>query len=402
MRTGYLLTISTVVILAGCSGERGQKEVEAASVADKPLAVRVERAETRQVERAISVTGTLEAEETLTVSNDVAGRLAEVKVDFGQRVRKGQVIAEMDNREFRLQLERARGALAQALARIGLDPGQEDVVPETTPSIRQAQALLEDARTKYESAAKLVKSGDIAHDRFVEIEKGYRARQAGLDAARHELRVVLASIQSLRAEVGLAEKHLSDTTIRAPFDGAVTQRLASSGEYLRQNTPILKLVKTYPLRLRVDVPESAAEAVRAGTDLTFTTDAIPGEEFHAVVREVNPSLDARSRSLSAEARLRKRDDRLRPGTFVGVELVVERNVSIVVVPQQALQSVAGLTKVFTISGGRAVEHKVTRGRQLDGWVEVREAEIHTGDLVAVSGLDALTDGAAVATQGSRS
>jgi len=389
-------------LLAACSGNRGERQVEAASVSDEPLAVRVARAESRLVERSIDVTGTLLAEETATVSNEVPGRLAEIKVDFGQRVRKGEVIAELDKREFRLQLDRARGALAQALARIGLEPGQEDVVPETTPAIRQAQAMLDDARTKYESAARLVKTGDVAHDRFVEIEKAYHARQAALDAARHELRVVLANIRTLRAEVALAQKRLNDATIRAPFDGAVTERLASAGEYLRQNSPIVRLVKTYPLRLRVDVPESAADAVHPGSELRFTTDAIPGAEFRAVVREVNPSLDLRSRTLTAEARLRKRDERLRPGMFVRVKLVVERNAPIVVVPREAVETVAGLSKIFVIRDGKAVEQKIRPGREIDGWVEVRGADLRPGEMVAVSGLPELVNGVAVAPQSKES
>ncbi|MCP5117521.1 MAG: efflux RND transporter periplasmic adaptor subunit, partial [bacterium] len=289
-------------------------------------------------------------------------------------------------------------SLAQALAQIGLTPGEVDVVPETTPQIRQAQAQLDDARTKYESAAKLVKTGDIASDRHVEAEKAYRAREAALDAARHGLRTSLANIQALRAEVKLAEKRLDDATVRAPFNGAVADRMASPGQYLAKNAPIARLVKTYPLRLRVDIPESAAGAVRVGTDLTFVTDAFRGEEFRAVVREVNPSLDARSRSLSAEARLSVRDGRLRPGMFIQVKLVVERDAEVLVVPADAIQTVAGLTKIFVIRDGRAVEQKIIRGAEIDGWVEVRGAQFRAGEPVAVEQLGQLTDGAAVRSE----
>jgi RND family efflux transporter MFP subunit len=338
----------------------------------------------------------------VTVSNEIDGLLAEVRVDFGQQVRKGQILAELDKRELELGCERARAALAQALARIGLTPEQQDVIPETTPAIRQAQAQLDNWQTKAVSATRLVKTGDIANERFVEIEKGYSAAEAALDAARHELRVSLATIRSLKAEVKMAEKRLTDATLRAPFDGAVAERLASPGEFLRQNTPIVKLVKTYPLRLRVDIPETAAGAVSIGTTLSFTTDAIAGERFQAVVREVNPSLDARSRSLAAEARLIARDGRLRPGMFVQVELVVQRDATVVVVPKEAIRRVAGLTKLFAIENGAAVERKVTLGRELDGWVEVRDEKVRAGEAVAVTGLAELTGGATVQVTDSES
>ncbi len=380
------------LFLAACGGSSPQQPVEAAAELQEPLAVRVARAELRQAPRKLWVTGSLQADETATVSNEVAGKLAAVYVDFGDRVRQGQVLAELDKRELKLQLERARSALAQALARLGLSPDQGDVVPETTPAIRQAEAQLETARTKYESAARLVKTGDIAHDRYVEIEKAYHAAQAALDAARHELQVVLAQVQSLKAEVALAEKRLSDAEIRAPFDGYVTERLASAGEFLRQNTPLLRLVKPYPLRLRFDVPESAAPAVRPGRSLRFRTDALPGEEFAATVTEVAASLDPRSRTLPAEARVEVRDERLKPGMFVQVQLVVDPDATAVVVPRQAVRTVAGLRKVFVIEDGRAVERKVETDREFGDWVEVRNGGISPGTLVALDHLAELVDG----------
>lgn len=399
MRVHLFVLILISLISGGCWSRSSQKPVEAAAAAPDLLAVRVAAAETRRYARAIAVTGSLAAEETVTVTNEVAGRLERIHVDFGQPVRAGQVIAELDQRELRLQLERMRASLAQALARVGLKPGQEDVVPETTPAIRQAEAMLEDARTRYESAAKLVGTGDIAQDRFVELEKAYRAREAALDAARHELATALATIQALKADVRLAEKKLSDTVIRAPMDGFVAERLAAPGQYLRENSPVVTLVKPRPLRLRVDIPESAAAAVRVGTELTFTTDAIPGQEFRAVVRRINASLDPRSRSLAAEARLASDDSRLRPGMFVQVRLVVERDATAVVVPREAVYTVAGLTKLFVIRDGRAIEKKALLGEKFDGWVEVRDGAVAPGELVALDHLAELVNGAAVKIRG---
>ena len=395
MKTFILVTMVILAVLSGCTGGPAAEKNGAAAAPDEPFRVLLAAAETRRIERAISVTGSLQADEAVTLGSEAAGRLAKVHVDFGQRVEKGQVVAELDQRELELTLERMRASLAQVLARIGLDPNEADVVPGTTPQIRQAQAQLDNARTKHESAAKLVKTGDIANDRYVELEKVYRAAEAALDATRHDLRTTLANIQALRAEVRLAEKRLEDATVRAPFSGSVAERMASPGQFLAKNAPIVRLVKNYPLRLRVDIPESATQAVRIGTTLTFTTDAIAGETFRAIVREVNPSLDARSRSLAAEARLGKHDPRLRPGMFVQVQLVVDRDAEVVAVPREAVHSVAGLTKIFAIREGRAVELKILRGAELDGWVEVRDGGIRSGEAVAVSRVAELTDGAPV-------
>jgi RND family efflux transporter MFP subunit len=390
-----LYCIVLLLPLAGCGRRGAQVQAQAAAREERALEVRVATAQARQIEKAISVTGSLVADETVNLSAEVAGTLSRVYADFGQTVRKGQVLAELDRRELTLQLERTRAALAQALARVGLDPGQEDASPDSTPAIRQATAQMEDARFKYENAARLVKSGDISRERYTELEKAYHTRQAALEATRDELRTQLAFIRQLRAEVRLAEKRLSDSTVRAPFDGAVTARLASPGQFLKENTPIFALVKSSPLRLRVEVPEPAVGEVRVGTSLTFSTDAAPDRSFHAVVRELNPALDARSRSLTAEARLVEPDGVLKPGMFVQVRLVVARNAQSVMVPKEALYQVAGLTKLFVIRGGEAVEVRVAPGEQAGGWVEVPGESVKPGEQIAVSNLPALISGAKV-------
>ncbi|MGO9662842.1 MAG: efflux RND transporter periplasmic adaptor subunit [Polyangia bacterium] len=401
MRLIALVVLVLTPLITGC-GRRGQTGVATASKARADtVAVRVATAETRRLGTAVSVTGSLQPDETVSVSSEVAGRLAEVRYDFGQTVRQGDIIAELDKRELVIQCERARAALAQALAAIGLDPQQQDVTPDSTPAIRQAKAQMEDARFKFDMAAKLYKTGDVSEERYIEIEKGLHAREAAYEASRDGLRTQLATVQGLRADVRFAEKRLGDATVRAPFDGQISARLVSPGQYMRENTPIVTLVKSWPLRLRADIPEFAATQVRTGGTLVFTTDAAPGAQFHARVTELNPTLDAHSRSLSVEARLADRDERLRPGMFVQVQLALAGDTTTVVVPKEALYQLAGLTKVFTVKSGRVVENKVTPGVEVEGWIEIPGGTIHAGDQVAVSKLPTLIDGLPVRGEAGR-
>ncbi len=382
------------VIAAGCGTKSKKDDVQEAAKPQPPV-VKTVQAATRQVDKKISVTGSLNPDETVNISFEVAGRVASIKTDFGMSVRKGDVLAELDKQEYQFQLERSTAALAQGMARLGLTPLQDQAAPESTPTMRQAQAQMDDARSKFESAAKLVKTGDISQERFTELEKAFRARQAAFDVTRDDMRVQIASLDSLRADVKLTQKRLNDATVRAPFDGAIGQKMVSAGQYVKENTTVLTLVKANPLRLLVDIPENAAGEIHAGTTLTFTTDGIPDKQFHAVVRELNPSLDSKSRSLTAEARLTETDTRLRPGMFVQVSIVIARNAEIVVIPKRALYTVAGLTKAFVIRGGRAIEYKIPPGQAYDDWVEVPGDQIHAGDPVAVSNLPVLTNGVEV-------
>lgn len=392
MKKLSVVLLLSLIAVTGCSKKK-EADVEAAAkqAPPPPTPVKVAKAEARTIERTSAITGSLLPDESVNVSFEVPGTLTHAYTDFGRNVRKGQVLAELDSREITLQLERSRAALAQALARIGLNPDQVDTNPTSTPGIRQAQAQADDARSKYESAARLIKTGDIARERFTELEKAYNAREAALQAARDDLRTQLAVIQGLRADLRLAEKRLADTKLYAPFDGAVTQRLVSPGQYIKENTPVLTIVKASPLRLRADIPESGVAEVKIGSTLTFTTDAAPGQAFHAVVRELNPTLDAKSRSLTAEARLVDGDARLKPGMFVQVQLVTSRNAQVVAVPKDALFGVAGLTKIFAVRDGVVSEYKVVPEQELNGWVVVPNV-IQPGDTVAVSNLATLVNG----------
>jgi RND family efflux transporter MFP subunit len=387
--------IALLVFMAACSRDRKSSVEAAAPKAPEPIAVRTAPAEARVVDRTIAVTGSLNPDETVTVSSEVDGRVARVLVDFGQQVRQGQVVVELDKQELALQLQRARSALAQAQARLGMDPSGNGQRSATTAAMRQMQAQMEDARSRYENAKKLVASGDISQERFTELEKAYRARLAAFEGAEDEQNTQVAGLEGLRAEVALAQKRLNDATVRAPFAGTVSQKLVAPGQYTKANTPMLTVVKTNPMRLLVDIPETATGDVRVGTNLVFTTDAAPGAQFNAAIRQLNPSLDPKSRSLTAEARLTSNDPRLRPGMFVQVQLVLSKSTEVVAVPKQAIYNVAGLNKMFVIRNGKAVEAKITPGQDLGSWVEVPREVVNPGEQVAVSALARLVNGAPV-------
>ena len=121
-------------------------------------------------------------------------------------------------------------------------------------------------------------------------------------------------------------------------------------------------------------------------------------EFHATVRELDPALDPKTRSLSVEARMNENDPRLRPGMFVQVRLITERDAQATVVPRRAVYTIAGLTKLFVIRSGRAIEQHIPPGRDMDGWVEVPAGTVKPGEMVATSNIAQLVNGETVQPQ----
>jgi len=390
-----LFSILTMVVLAGCSKPTEAKKTDEKK-GPEAIEVRVEKAMARTLDKSIDVTGALEADEKVNLSFEIPGRVASFRVDFGQIVKKGDVIAELDRREYEWQLERAKANASQLAARLGMK-GVNDAFPSETAMMRQAQANFDDAKSKYASAVKLLQTGDIAKERATEIEKTLQGRQAVIDAARDEMNGLIAQLRAAKVDIEIAEKRLGDTLIRAPFDGGISEKLISPGQYIKDNTPVATLVKTSPLRLRVEVPENYSALIGVGSVVSFTTDAAPGKQFNAVIQKLNPSFDAKNRTLMAEAKFATPDPRLRPGTFVQVKLVTKKADPVVMVPQVAIYSVAGLNKVYVIRDGKAVEIRIPPGMEMDGWTETPAGLIEPGEPVAVTNLLNLVNGSVVRT-----
>ncbi len=388
------IVLAAVLMMVSCGPKQEAKKAD--KKAPEAIPVRTQPAVARTLDKSIDVTGTLEADEQVSLSFEIQGRVAAFRVDFGQLVKKGDVIAELDRREYEWQLERAKANVANLAARLGMK-SPEDAYPTTTAAMRQAKANYEDAKSKYESAAKLVQSGDISRERANELEKTLQARQAVIDSARDEMNGLIAQLRAQKADLEIATKRLADTVIRAPFDGGISAKLISPGQYIKDNTPVATLVKTSPLRLRVEVPESYSALISVGSVVSFTTDAAPGKEFNAVIQKLNPTFDAKNRTLMAESKVAIADARLRPGSFVQVKLVTRKSDAVVMVPRTAVYSVAGLNKVYVIRNGKAVEVKMAPGVEIEGYAEAPAGSVQAGEPIAVSNLLNLVNGAAVRT-----
>ena len=375
-----ILLIATAV-LAGCGGDQtATAEPESLTPARQ---VRVILAAERETARLVSASGTLAAEEQIILGTKVIGRLGEISVDLGSRVRKGQAIARIDQSDYRLRVDQAEAALQQARVRLGLSPaGSSDKVDiEQTATVRQAAAVLKDAH--------------LTHDRMVELwERKFIAR-AELDTAVSQLAVAEGRYQDAieevrnrqavmvqrRSELEIARQQLADTIITSPFDGAVSERQASVGQYLPAGAPIVTLVRTDPLRLRLAVPEREAGLLRIGQSVDLTVEGDPNK-YQGRVARLSPAIAENNRTLMIEAEVPNRRGDLRPGSFAKADILVEAGQRIVTVPVDSIVTFAGIEKVLTIAKNSALEKRVHTGRRLDNQVEILDG-ISAGEPVIV-------------------
>lgn len=390
-----VLVLISLSLLASCSSKSKETSARAETKEEPPAAVEVNTAAAleRNTSRNVEIVGSLMAEDEVTVSSQASGNLEDITVDLGSPVRRGQVIARLDQRELKLKVDQAEGTLHQAEARLGIKRG-EKIDPQKQPDVRLAFAQLERARYDLNASRSLAESGDISKQQLDVYQKTVDQAEARYQAALENVRNLEAIIEEKRAAVDLARKQLSDTDIVSPITGVIKQKAASRGEYLQPGKPIVTIVQVDPLRLRVDVPEYAAASVRTGQTINLTVEAFPGRTFTGKVVRISPSLNEQTRALTAEAQVANPGNQLRPGMFAKSNLETSKNSLAVMVPRKAVVTIAGLNKIFVVENGHSTERIVKLGATDGDMIEVLEG-IRSGEIMAVSNLDKLQDGSPV-------
>jgi len=367
------LVLAATLGIAGCDGSSsatpGTAPSQSREVKARP--VQLVPAQESVTDRRVSATGTLAADEQVVLGIKVAGRVAELLVDLGSRVRRGQTVARLDPTDAQFRVDQAAAALQQARARLGLPAqGTDDrIVPEQTSLVRQARAMLEEARLTRERMEQLWHEQGIARAQLDAAVAALTVAEGRYQDALEEVRTRQAVLLQRRSELELARQQLDDTVITAPIDGAVSERRASVGEYLAAGAPVATMVKLHPLRLRLAVPEREASGVRVGQPVLVMVEGASGEPRGRVAR-ISPAISEQSRTLLVEAEVNNEDAALRPGAFAKADIVLAGDVRIVTVPVAAVVTFAGVERVFTVDKDRAVEVRVQTGRRHGERVEI--------------------------------
>lgn len=347
-----------------------------------PRQVKTARVEETPFGETVTANGTLAAYDQTTAGVKVAGRLAAISVDLGSVVRRGQIIAQIESSDYKLRVQQAEAALAQARARLGLSPNGKDdaVTPEQTGTVRQAVAVLGEARASRDRAAKLVEQGVVARSEFDSVDAAYKVALSRYQDAIEEIRNRQALLAQRRSELALARQQLADTGVYAPLDGIVQEKRASVGEFLAAGAPVVDIVRMNPLRLRAEVPERDAGTVRFGQNVRVSVEG-DGKIYLGQVKRLSPVIAQQNRMLMVEADVQN-DGSLRPGSFAKAEIVTNDAKMAVTVPTNSIVTFAGIEKVIVVQNGKALEKPITTGRRSGDLTEII-AGVNVGDQVIV-------------------
>lgn len=323
---------------SGGGGERGQ----GGRGGGRPVPIEVAVARKATATDDLWSIGSLRSDESVQISSELTGRIAEIAFKEGERVAAGDVLVKLDD----------------ALA---------------TAEVADAKARLALAQANFDRAQNLSRSGS--------------GTERALDEATSALGTARAALQ-------LAETRLNKLTITAPFDGRVGLRDISVGAYATPGAPIVNLEKIDQLKVNFRVAETLLSQVTVGQEVEVRVDAFRDKIYPGTIYAIDPQVDVNGRSLRIRARLPNPELELRPGLFARVIIKGLEEREVVRIPESAVVPSGQDKLVYSVVGGKAKENKVTTGRRRAGEVEVLTG-IEEGTQVVISGQTRLREGAPV-------
>lgn len=411
-----LQLFSLAVILSGlllfaasCGGSKANVRRDDANTSAQPAAVDVTTAPAimRDLPRFFEATGSLTGDQQTDVAPSIAGKVVAIGVELGSYVKRGQMIARLDDVDSKLrvqqaqaQVEQAKAALRQAEEKVGIRAGQS-FDPNKVPDVANARVALELAEKNLRRSEKLIESGDISRSMYDQ-QRAQRDQlkeqyESALSLARQNYAAVMtarANVANAESQLGLARRNLSYALVYSPIDGFVSDRTADLGEYVSPTTKVATVVRVNPLRVRIDIPEQAIPEVSVGQSVSVTTSAWPDRNFSGRIARISPNVTPTSRTLTVEAEIENGDGALKPGQFATVRILQARAAPAVLVPNRAIRTEAGVSRVFVIKNGFAEERVVQLGQTEGDLVEIKGG-VAADEPVATSNIEQLSNGMAV-------
>lgn len=333
--------ISLCFLFVAGLGSCTKKNKSTVSKKSGPVPVEVKVIKPELILNSVSSTGSILANEKADIRPEISGRITKILFEEGTVVRKNKLLVKINDSDLQAQLKR-----------------------------NEAQGIL--LASDESQKAKLLEIKAISQDEY--------------DAAKSALQVNQADKQLLQAQ-------LDKTEIYAPFDGQVGLRTISVGNYIASNTLIATIQQLDPVKIEFDVPEKYSSFIQAGMDISFATDATDST-FSAKVYAVESAINSETRTLKVRARCPNYSNRLKPGSFARVDMILEKFPEGIKVPSEAVLSSIDGNSVFICKNGKARLVAVKTGIRTDNEIQLT-AGVEPNDSLIVTGLLQLNDGASV-------
>jgi membrane fusion protein, multidrug efflux system len=330
-----------------------------------PMTVELGTTKRGDVAAHLTVVGNLIGLQTIDVAPRTGGRLLSVNVQLGDSVRRGQIIAKVEDREVAEQVNQAEASMEVSRA-----------------TIRQREADLKVSELNFERSKNLYSRQLLAKQALDDAESRYMAAVAQVDLAKAQQSQNEARLQELKF-------NLQNTVITSPVEGFIGKRNVDPGAMVSTNTAIVSVVEISRLKLVVNVVEKDLRMVTAGDVGVVEVDAYPGDTFNGRIARVAPVLDPATRTAPIEIEIPNRDNRLKPGMYARITLTIDERKNALLVPKSAVIDFENKRGVWMPDAERRAQFvPVKLGIEGPEQIEIL-AGINEGDRFVVAGAGAV-------------
>jgi len=399
-----------ILIVAGwCWHKRGAADDEAA----QPIvSVRLGKAEVGPIAQPLDIVGTITARQEATISPKVSAQIAQMGLLKNRAVHRGDVLAVLESRDLTAQQAEAAAALREA--QIGVTNSEQGSIPLTNAqdvkAVHDAEGTIGNARKTYERRKTLFDQGGISKKDLeasqLEVSKAEDdLRLAERSASLHKATTNPSDLAAARSKVQQAAGHLAAVeaqtgyaTIRAPFDGIITDQFLYQGDFATAGAKMLTIADVSTVVVKAPLSIDAAMSVHSGDTATVQPDSLPGVTLQGTVNLVGSAADAQSRAVELWISLPNADGRLRPNSAARVTVNSGNVLNAIVVPTSAvtLDATNANSGTVMVVDDKSIAHetKITTGAHTRDRTQITSG-LHGGETVVIEGNYGLPDGTKV-------
>lgn len=392
------------LVLAGCSAQPAavddQKE-------ELPTPVQVETVTEGSVGVAAGLTGTLVPEKEVQVAPKISGKIQSLRVELGQTVKQGDVLFTLDQQDLQNAVKQAEAAYNLALANFKQnDVNTAQGLEQAKNSLAQAEQALADAKRNEQRMQQLFSQGAISQQQYEQAQSAltnaqtaYNNAKTAYETAQRQASVAVsqASVEQARVSLENAREQLANATVTAPISGVVSAVSGSVGEIASPQMPVVVLVKTDPLLVKVNVSEQEITKLSPGSKVTVFLPAL-NKQLAASVTAISPVMDQQVKGYPVEISIPNPTGELKADMVAKVQLSDgTENKNSLVISRSAVFEESGKRYVYIVQGDTAKRVEVTTGAESSDRIEIVSG-LKKGDQVVVKGQAMLKDGSKVKIQ----
>jgi len=365
----WIVAIGLMLLIYGCQNSDSEEKITPPGIkVVEPPTVKVATVKRGDISVPLVATGTIFPEYESKIGPKISGTIEIVYVDEGDKVRKGQPLVQLDQKNLLIAVRQGQAAVRVAEAQL-----------------KEAEVKVENLKKERERLANLLKKNVISQQKYDDIDTAYSMAVTGIE-------VIRAQILSTRENLAMAEQKLRDTVIIAPFSGLIVKRFINQGEYVSTMppSPLFLIMNIDKVKTEIGLPEVHLARINIGNPVEIKVDTYPGITFKGKISTINPMVDPVSRAFTVKVEIPNKDHRLKPGMFARVKIYPKIHKGVLIVPFKSVMKREGTTVVFVIDDNTVRLREVTAGINNEREIEVIDG-LKEGEEVVIEGHYGMAD-----------